>query len=315
MAVSIFLMIGIWYMSDSSVSAKRIVQMYYQIWFCGVFITVMLLLFNHPVSKSGILRVIFPFFLRSVWFGTAYISLMLLYPFLSKIFSLGEIFVRKLLIILSIISIPFITVFGFDDTWLNVVFWFAYMYLMVKYYKMYIHTRVSWNRYFVGCLGGVLYILLAIGKMICFNHKDVSLFSYGYDVLYLWIIDYKQIPNLLCAFCIFYFFITGKPGENRLINLCARGTFSIYIIHQIPTMESYLWNGILKCSQWCGSKWYSLYILMSITAVGVIGIIIDVIRRKWMEPLWSNSCVALLMEKKIDCLINIEFLRRDKAWN
>lgn len=153
-AVSVFLIIGIWYMADSKANAKRILSLYFQIWFYGVLITALLFLFKQPVSKWSLLRVIFPFFLRSTWFGTAYISLLAVSPFLSKIFTLGQEFVKKLIVVFSLISIPFIAISGFDDTWLAVMFWFIYMYFLVTYYKKYVHSKVTMNRYIFVALGG-----------------------------------------------------------------------------------------------------------------------------------------------------------------
>lgn len=300
-SVSLFLMIGIWFMVDAKPSAERILRLYWEIWFYGVSITLVLLLIGAPVSKMSLIRALFPFFFRSTWFGTAYISLLLLSPFLNRVFSLGREKLEKLIIILSIIIIPITAISGFADTWLVVISWFIYMYLMVGYYKRYMHSKVHINRYLALTIGGGFYVFMALGKMICFNNQNInSLFFYGYKLFSFWIIDYKTIPNLFCACCFFYFIISGKVKNNAFINFLAEGIFAVYIVHQIPSMEFYLWNGILHCSDWAESNHFILYSFMIILGIEIVVALLDQIRIKVLERLWIKTLFFTNLKGKID---------------
>lgn len=299
-SVSLFLMIGIWFMVDAKPCAEKILKLYWEIWFYGVSITLLLLLTGAPVSKTSLIRALFPFFLRSTWFGTAYISLLLLSPFLNRIFFEKKEKLKKLIIAMSVIIIPITSISGFADTWLVVISWFIYMYILVGYYKRYIYGKIHMNRYFVLAIGGGFYTFLALGKMICYNNHGINpLFFYGYKIFSLWIIDYKAIPNLFCAYCIFYFTISGKVKKNAIINFLAEGTFAVYIVHQIPAMESYLWNGILHCSDWGESKYFIPYSLIVIAGIEIIVALLDQIRVRGPEKLWMKSKLFFLLKNRM----------------
>lgn len=154
-AVSLFLMIGIWYMIDREFSARRLLKLYFEIWFYGVAITIGAAIMGVPVSKYGILRVIFPFTLNSVWFGTAYISLLMASPFLRKMFEWDRWVIRNFIIVLSIIIVPKTSISGFNDTWLDVMLWFIYMYLLVGYYKKYLYNTIKAKGYLLAIGGGI----------------------------------------------------------------------------------------------------------------------------------------------------------------
>lgn len=142
---------------------------------------------------------------------------------------------------------------------------------------------------------------MAIGKMICFNMQETNrLFYYGYKLFSVWIIDYKQVPNLICAFCFFHFAISLKPRNNRLINWLAGGTFAMYIVHQVLPMESYLWTDLLPCSAWSGSKYFIIYSLMVILGIGLGATVVDHARRKWIEAYWVKTRLFGKIEEKVN---------------
>lgn len=304
-SVSVFLIIGIWYMVDQQFRAERVIKLYAEIWFYGLLISSVFLVFKLPVSGYSVIRTIFPFFLRSTWFGTAYISLILISPFLNKILEINEKSLIILLIILAFITVPFVSLSGFTDTWLDVIFYFMYLYILVGYYKKYLHDKAvhAINRSLIGCGGVFLYLLLSIGKMICYNRQaSSSLFYYGYKILNCWLIDYKQMPNLICAFCVFFFFITSKPKENRQINWLANGTFAIYIVHQVPPMESYLWTGIFRCGSWSDESWLIPCSILLLVVIMLTVTLIDHLRIKTVEAWLMKSNRIRSFVKRIEGL-------------
>ena len=160
-SVSVFLIIGIWYMVDQPFHAERAVKLYGEIWFYGVIISAAFCVFQLPVSGYSVIRTAVPFFLRSTWFGTAYISLILVAPLLNRVLEINKRTLRSLLILLAFITVPFVSMGGFTDTWLDVIFYFMYIYILVGYYKKYLHERaqrtlnrylIGWGGYFSTCL-------------------------------------------------------------------------------------------------------------------------------------------------------------------
>lgn len=81
--VNLFLMIGTWFLVDSSFKAERIMKLYGQMAFYTIGISITILLLGLPHTNVDIIRCFMPFTLRPVWFGSAYIALLLLIPFLN----------------------------------------------------------------------------------------------------------------------------------------------------------------------------------------------------------------------------------------
>ena len=85
-AVNVFLIVGVWYMVDSTFSAERILKLYIQVVTYSLPITVIMLFLNREnVSIKDFVRGFLPFWGRGLWFASAYITLMLFKPFLDKI--------------------------------------------------------------------------------------------------------------------------------------------------------------------------------------------------------------------------------------
>ena len=83
-SVSLFLMIGLWFMVDSEFAPKRVLKLYGSLWFWAVLLTCILVVIGQDVSKKDMISCFFPILRRWMWFVPVYIVLMLLSPFLYK---------------------------------------------------------------------------------------------------------------------------------------------------------------------------------------------------------------------------------------
>ena len=81
--VNLFLLIGMWFAVDSSFKAERVTRLYLQMAFYTIGISIIILILGLPHTNLDIFRCFLPYTLRPVWFGSAYISLLLLIPFMN----------------------------------------------------------------------------------------------------------------------------------------------------------------------------------------------------------------------------------------
>ena len=93
-AVNIFLIIGVYYMVDRKFSIERWMKLYFEMFLYCVLITWLCYLFA-DVSLYHLIGAFFPFLTVKLWFVPAYLSLMLLAPFINPFFRImlasGEI--------------------------------------------------------------------------------------------------------------------------------------------------------------------------------------------------------------------------------
>ena len=101
--VNVFLILGAWFMVDAKFRAERIVRLYLEVFFYSVPITICMLLMGEAGGLRNVLQGMLPFFGRSVWFASAYISLIALSPFLNHFFTLPVRTQRTLLVVLFLL--------------------------------------------------------------------------------------------------------------------------------------------------------------------------------------------------------------------
>lgn len=115
--------------------------------------------------------------------------------------------------------------------------------------------------------------------------------------------DAKSLPNILLAGLIFHFFITMKPHANRFINSASKGTFSVYIIHQVPAFYPLLWPTFFNSKAWLPEH-NVLYVIFVVIAVFTVCSIIDIPRRKLLEPAFSKTKLFNFVSNQIEKIYN-----------
>ena len=83
-AVNVFLLISCWFLVDRQFSFKRVIKTYLEIFIYSIALTVAAMAISGVASVGfrDIMQGLVPFYGRSLWYGSAYISLLLFKPFL-----------------------------------------------------------------------------------------------------------------------------------------------------------------------------------------------------------------------------------------
>lgn len=271
-AVNVFLIIGCWFMVDATFSWKRVFSLYRTLAFYSIPISAAMLFVNPDASLRLVLRGLFPFFGCAVWFASAYISLVILSPFLQHIFALSRPRQRALVVgLLLLVGVP--ATLQPCQGYVADLLWFPCVYLMTGYVKRsawFVAFRGKWLALWGGC---GLYVALVL--CVRFGGPLASLAD-G------WLWGISTLPNLLCAFAVFTFFIKIDIGVVRPINFLAKSTFAVYIVHQTPAFMSYEWERIWCISSWGAVPTAKLVLLLIAVVLGTFGAVtlVDTIVRQ-----------------------------------
>ena len=111
--------------------------------------------------------------------------------------------------------------------------------------------------------------------------------------------DIKSAPNILLAGLVFHFFITMKPRASRFINSASKGTFSVYIIHQVPAFFPLMWPTFFNSEAWLPEH-NVLYVIFVVVMVFTVCSVIDIPRRKWLEPAFSKTKLFNFVSNQIE---------------
>lgn len=294
-AVNVFLFLGCWFMVDAPFRARRVVRLYLEVWCYVAPITLVVVLLGFPVPLKDIVRGIFPFLGKTVWFASAYLALLLFSPWLQKILAWPRRSLRLLLFVGFALTSFWVTVYTFDrteDQWLDILVWFSFSYLFVGYYKRYLAQKIRIGKWKVLALTLLLYVVLVGTSMTQTGllHKLANAY----------LGDYKTIPNVLCAMGLFYFFQHTELGCNRVINWFAASAFAVYIIHQTPAFIPVLWKRIFQSEYWTMSSYSVGFGLLVVFTVYFGCTLIDHVRKTWVEPRLINNFLIEGVECWID---------------
>ncbi len=300
--VNLFLMIGTWFMTDADFQASRILRLYGETAFYAVGLTLLMALLGVNAPRADMLRVLMPFLGRPLWFASAYISLIALSPFLKKVLAWEQDQLRKLVWLLFVLLCLVSTVPIYKESYVADFCWCVYLYLFIGYGK----RSGKWERknkskFLFLAAGLAIYFLLVFVRWICAVCPAESvILSAGRSLTDQYISDIRSLPNFLCGFFVFVFFLNMDIGSNRIVNEVAKTAFGVYAIHAVPAFSDFLWYRIYRCDVWKNSKYVSLYFIAAVLSVYFFASVIDRLRMKWIEPIWQKSRVFQFLCRKIE---------------
>ena len=293
-AVSLFLMLGVWFLVDSSFKAERIIKLYAQYFYYSCLPVLILFLLGFTISHREIAAAIFPYSF-SAWFVTTYLALLLIAPFLQKILLWDEEILKKFTIVSFLLISGVASIHKLTDTYLDTVIWFFFMYIAIGYYKHHLSHKIHINKWLMLVLGGGIYVALV--TLSWFGHNG-TMVTIGH-IASNYLSDYKSIPNLCIAFPVFYFFEHLKIEPNQFINRCAKSALAVYLIHQAPGIIHPLWFDFYQCDIFLSGHYPILYSLFVIISCYAFASIIDILRMKLVEPYFLS---IYLFRKSKECL-------------
>ena len=256
-AVNIFLLIGSWFMVDSAFRPSKALKLYIETAFYCIPLTLVMACLGTAGEARNVLQGFMPFFGRPVWFATAYISLILLTPFLNMAFLLPPKRQFHLASALFVLFCLVSTVPSFSNIdYIADFSWFCVLYIIVGWAKgNNILEKVNLNKWVYALMA----ILIYAG--MCLAARSAAL---GWVANY-WLDNIRTLPNVACALCLFMFFRKIEIGSAKVVNLLARSIFAVYVVHQIPAFREFEWKTLCQAETLAGLP-------PTIYAISIVGI-------------------------------------------
>ncbi len=304
-SVNLFLFTGVWFMVEQKFRPEKILILYGTVWFYVFSIMVLMRSAGISVSFADTVKSLFPFFELSLWFVSVYIILMLLSPFLQKILNWEKPVLKTFLLTSGFIMVVLATLGHKSSGWLAFTAWFCFVYLAIGYYKKHIKEKTGDMRSGGGIsisVSALLYLIMVIVCYVCLENKDIPACRAIYKYTEYCFGEVKTLPNILISAGIFYRFLSLDAGRIKGVNLIAKSSLAVYIIHQTPCFQNFLWHNILLCDKYLYSKYFILYFVFVILSVYIFCFIIDLFRLNYIEPLWVNSRLFKFLKLKLEKL-------------
>lgn len=286
--VNIFIMISGYFMCRSKLTLKRYCKVLFEFLFYLFVVYFTLLFMGYEVFTASrindLLFGIFKYANASGNFVGSFFMFYLFIPFINKYIehlTQREFrnFILFLLFIFTILSTVFNNVFVFGE-----IFWFITVYFVGAYLKLYPPTwanslRASRN-------------LLIISLIVSYASVVLMIIKGQFTYTYYFVIDANKLGAVLVSIFMFTTFKNINIGYSRFINLIAKTTFGVLLIHaNSDAMRRFMWRDLLHVDTFYSLPLTTLIIKSLLICLGIFIVcsILDMIRiYLFEEPLFKN---------------------------
>ena len=230
-------------------------------------------------SISDYLEIIFPVSCNQWWFISAYIGLYLIIPYLNRMIennSEAE-FSRLILILMVMMSVlPTLLMSG---TWMSNFSWAITLYLAGAYINRY---PMKINRIRTGWLAVITVsgMVLLGSSVVLLNMYPSILRKVGSDLHFR---AMNQFPCLITSLSLFIWSTRWKI-QCPTVNLCAKVTLGVYLIHMNILMKQVIWKQLAALKILFSKPGFTLFTILIVPIlVYSVCAIIDFARNKIFE--------------------------------
>ena len=308
--VDAFVLIGAWFLIDLPFKSIRFVRLYLTTFFYTVTVTMAVLLLKANPQGTSLKQLFFafsPFSSSPLWFVSCYLLLLLLSPFFnSLIHTLSPAKYRMLYWILLVVFVFLPTVeslipgFSVYDKYIvkSDMSVMVALYLIAGYWKRIKEPFFTNRNRAALCVAALTAGCAALCLMDCFAchwiHADYPLRKL-HNFLEFFFRDLGSVFCIGMAGAVFFLF-RSFHFTVPAINMIARNTLGIYVLHQVPCLVPVMWSWF-HVKEWCEAPYFLLCEIGTIAAVFLGCWLIDFLRDWMMKPIYNTAWMQHFLSK------------------
>lgn len=292
LGAALFFVISAWYMLDEEYifSIRSLFKVILEtIIFAIIAVVITGILGIQYIGVKTIIKSILSPILNTYWFATVYILLYLLLPFIRKCMNMLSDKELYVLVVLLTIFIPLFRS-GISMAPIGSLDLAIYIAVLVAWVK----RKKEW---FSKCAnkGLAFNVILIIGGYLA--SKLFGLENYAYEIL----INRYSVFSIFGAIFLFFLFEKKQFRSNRVVNLCAKSMFGIFILHSCPDIALWLWDELFLIHTYYDTKLFPVYIPICGICVLVVCMLISLIVNYILRFIKIKGKIV----EKIDSYLNI----------
>ncbi len=238
----------------------------------------------------------FPIIFYQYWFVTNYVLIYIFSPFINEyIKSINRQKHLNIILLLTIIwsLIPTVTSANFH---FSPLIWFFILYLISAYIRIYPDNFLEKLS-----LSSFIYIFLLILFSILFlDIAGTKINILGRNACYF--IKINSLPLLACSLSLFIGLKNHKINSYKILNTISSSTLGVYLIHDNNLVRNILWTEIFKNNQYLQSNYLFLHAVLTTIIIFIICIIIDKIKKIFIDAYFFRLYTVILKSKIINIL-------------
>lgn len=305
LGVNLFILISGYFLITSEFKIKKLLKLILEVWFYSVGIAMVCWMFHiGNISSNDIIKSFFPIVYSIYWFPTAYVGLYFIFPFINKVLKNMTRQKHKYLLIGIGILLSVIPTFLIGaNPFQNNLIWFIYIYMIAAYIRKYEVIRLQNNKKNILIIISLILAIFFLSVIIC----NIGLESKIAQALIKKLNAMNALPQLALSIYVFAFFKNIKIENHKIINLLAKSTFAVYLIHMNPILVNDLFYKIIKIQNFYQSNLMVLigYVILTSIIIYLVCTLIDILRIKFIEePIFKIKKFDPYFEK-IDKIMNM----------
>ena len=266
-----FLISGYFQICKSNVSVKKVVG---ETIFYSIFLQVIALILKIG-SLGSLIRSFLPIASGNWWYVSSYILLMLCSPAINEYFLKLNKKQKKIMIAFAwafLYTLPYLFSVQYYGLERGVLFYLLGAYIRTE---IDIDKIRTFKQQLMMAFTLIWIIYVPIGYVYYSGGNNSRLFSAIGDS-----IIFNGLIIVSCAVSLFLIFVSANPYSNKTINIIAKSTFGIYLLHD-NMYRDFIWNDLLKISTKFQSPLFPIIAIGIGTMIFISCTLIDCIR-EWL---------------------------------
>ena len=278
-AINIFTLITGYFMVKNNPTVRKILKIVLEtVFYVYGFYIIFLITGYEPFSVKEVIKqlLFLPLEVGNLYTDSM-IAMMIFIPFCNML--IKAISKKQYQILLSLLLIYFTVLASFlkNDNF-DFVFWMLTMYFIGGYIRLYSGKIDNLK---VGVVCSVVSIVAMIVSIILIDFIGNRI---GITDAYYFLSDANKILAVTTSISVFIMFKNLKINYNKIINILASTTFGVLLIHaNTAAMRRFLWVDVFNNMGHYNSKYFIIYACAVVVLVYGIAVIIDLLRKKFVE--------------------------------
>ena len=286
--INCFVLITGYFMCTSKITLKKFLKLLMEIEFYKIMIYMAFAISGYQsFNLVSFIKAVMPIKDITTGFTAAYLVFFLFIPFLNLlIHSMSK---KQHLILISLLTGVYSiwSTLGFAVSF-NYVTWFAVLYVIAAYIRMYslpwFEKRSLWA---ILSVGSIIASWASVVVLMFIAQKTGRALAWSY----YFVNDCNKVLALITGGCIFMFF-KNLHFYSKSINSISTATFGVLLIHaNSDVMRQWLWKDILNNVGVYGTDFMVVHAVSAVMGVYIVCTVIELLRIKFIErPLLARFC-------------------------
>ena len=290
------LITGYFLIESNKFNLNKFIKLWLQIFFYSVVIYFLLVVFNVEIfSLKNMIKCLLPISFKEYWFATSYVMLYIFHPFINKFLNLLSEKEHFTFIVINFLFFSILNMLTTSSYYGNELIQFIFFYSIGGYVKKYNNKILNNKKMSYGIL--VFSILSIMISVLIFDILGIKYNIFAEHSTYL--MNRTSPFIILFSICLFNIFVKKEEKNNNIINIISSCMFGVYLISDNNYFRTFLWEDLLKNSDYVLSKYLLLHMVVSVLLVFATCCLIEFIRINVIDRIY-DKCIS----RKIDFLYN-----------